>query len=381
MADTGNGVVRCIDQRTGIMKVLAGNPASMTVPTTQARPATDVALLRPVGLTLDAVANDLFVTDLDRGQLLRVQIRPGGDLLSVVVGAADLQRPASIAYHDFASGPRLLFLLDRGGAGTGAGAVPPPSLRVVDVDTLGHTVIDPGFTIPFRLLYDLALRALPDGSVELFVIADVGETFEEITNVSARPNIDTRFGFETNLYDGLDGDSDGRFDSLDEDSREPLKVQVLRFSFPPSGVPVMQSVPIVRPPVRMLQCHKKFPVSIIHDPGCSPVPPGTASVIDLRDLIFQAIAVDSAGRVHLVSSQDGTIRYVEFDQTNQIVATGMVAGIDSDVASPADGNDPRLTRLNRPLDVLFDRLGNLFVADTVNNRVRRTWLGDIVRGN
>lgn len=377
VADTGNGVVRCVDQATAVMKVLVGNPDSTTPPSATPMSATAVSLLRPAGLAFDATAGELFVSDQGRQQLLRLQIRSSGNQIAEIVGAADLANPTSLALHAFTGGPRLLFALDRGGEGTGAGPVPRPALRVVDLDTLQRTTIDPGFQ--FRILYDLALRPLSSGAVELVVVADVGENFEEL---SSPPNINTTFRFETDLYDGLDGDGDGLIDSLDPDFREPLKVRVLRFTIPSTGLSVTNGNPIALTPTVLVRGHKKFNVSrIIFDPGCGGSTPGTQSVIDLPDMIAQAVAVDDAGRVYLVNSFDSTALMIEFNQANNITRTTIVAGIDSEVAPPYDGNDPRLTRLNRPLDLLFDELTNLYLADTVNNRVRRAWLGDILRSN
>lgn len=378
IADTGNGVVRAVERGTGLMRVLAGNPSSSTLPSTTAASATTVSLLRPSGLAHDATADELFVSDTSRRQILRVQLTPEPDLLDLLVDAPTFARPTSLAFHDFTSGPRLLFVLDRGALGTGGGAVARPTLRVVNVDTRAQATIDPGFT--FRLLYDLALRMLPDNTVQLYVVADVGENFEELTNATP-PNLNTdpRFLFETDIYDGLDGDGDTLIDSLDPDSREPLKQQVLRFTIPATGLNVVNNGSIALAPTRLLRLQKKVPIGIQYDQACGGSAPGTSSALDFPDLIAQAIAVDAQGRVFLANAIDATVRAVEFDNTNAIVASSIVAGTDVALASPIDGSDPRLTRLSRPLDLLADALENLYLVDAVSNRVRRTWLGDILR--
>jgi hypothetical protein len=378
VADTGNAVVRAVDRTTGVMRVLAGNPGSSTLPSATPASATTVALLRPSGLAHDPTANELFVSDVNRQQVLRVQLQPDPDLLSVLIDAPTFARPTSLAFHDFANGPRLLFVLDRGALGTGPGAVARPTVRVVDVDTRAQAILDPGFN--YRLLYDLALRVLPDQSVELFVVADVGENFEELTNAAAPDlNTDPRFRFETDLYDGLDGDGDTLIDSLDPDSREPLKQQVLRFAIPATGLAVVNNVALPRTPTRLLRLQKKVPIEIVYDVACGGSAPGTSTAIDFPGYIAQTIAVDGQGRIYLGNAIDGRVRVVELNNSNAVVATSIVAGTDTALASPIDGNDPRLTRLNRPLDLLVDALDNLHLVDAQSNRVRRTWLGDILR--
>lgn len=378
VADTGNAVVRSLERASGVMAVLAGNPASTTAPRTTPLPATTVALLRPVGLALDAAADELFVTDTDRRQVLRVQRAPDPDLLAVLVDAPVMARPASLAFHDFANGPRLLFVLDRGGLGTGPTAVPRPTVRVVDVDTRAVATLAPGFD--YRILYDLALRVLPDQSVQLLVVADIGENFEELTGATP-PNLNTdpRFRFETDVHDGLDGDGDTLIDSLDPDAREPLKVQVLRFAIPATGLTVVNGGSIARVPTRVLRLQKKFTIGVVFDPGCGGATPGTNSLVDFPALIAQTIAVDGTGRIFLGSALDATVRVITLNAMDAIVATGVVAGIASELAPPVDGNDPRLTRLSRPLDLHLDALDYLYIVDAASNRVRRTWIGDILR--
>lgn len=77
----------------------------------------------------------------------------------------------------------------------------PPRLRVLDLDSDATTVIDPGFA--WRRWIDLTVRGLADGSVELYVAADVGENGTEGNSLAT---INSAFHFETDCYDGLDGD-------------------------------------------------------------------------------------------------------------------------------------------------------------------------------
>jgi hypothetical protein len=44
-----------------------------------------------------------------------------------------------------------------------------------------------------------------------------------------------------------------------------------------------------------------------------------------------------------------------------------------DAACIGDGGSARAAYLKRPTGIAFDREGNLFIADTLNHRIRRIW--------
>ncbi|MEM7205218.1 MAG: hypothetical protein AAF628_33495 [Planctomycetota bacterium] len=376
VADTGNGLVRYADEATGIMRTVAGSLASATAPSATPTPATEVALQRPVGLAVDSQNNELFVADRGRGELLRVQMDPDPDVLSVVLGGTDVERPSTVGFHDFRFGPRILFALDLGGEGT-TQATPRPALRVVDLDAspVAHTTIGAGAGCDFRILYDFCLRELATGEVELYVAADVGDDFEEYTYGGA-PNIEDMF--EVDCHDGLDNDGDGKYDSDDPDCREPLNFRVLRFRFSANGPGVATGVPIPCSPEILVRCHKKFPVVGINSMSCGSHGAGVSQV-EFPGLVVEAITVDADGRLYFVNSFDGTIEFVDFDASSGIAAQGVLVGSSSLLARPFDGQDPRVTRMNRPRDFLIDRWNNLYIADTVHNRIRRTWVGGIMQ--
>jgi DNA-binding beta-propeller fold protein YncE len=83
----------------------------------------------------------------------------------------------------------------------------------------------------------------------------------------------------------------------------------------------------------------------------------------------QGIAVDSAGNILIADSQDHRIRKVTPDG---IITT--VAG-SSPLPGPGgfsgDGGPALNAQLNYPTDVAVDRTGNLYIADSSNNRIRK----------
>jgi hypothetical protein len=80
-----------------------------------------------------------------------------------------------------------------------------------------------------------------------------------------------------------------------------------------------------------------------------------------------SLAVDSAGSLYVADWSNHTIRKVTPDGTNWVVTT--LAGL-AGVAGSADGTGSA-ARLNNPNSVALDTGGNLYVADSGNNTIRK----------
>ena len=78
-----------------------------------------------------------------------------------------------------------------------------------------------------------------------------------------------------------------------------------------------------------------------------------------------SVAVDPAGNVYLTQPYDGTIRQVN---TKGIINT--IVGQDIQGFS-GDGGTASKAVLNTPMGVATDSSGNLYIADTQNNRIRK----------
>ncbi len=78
-----------------------------------------------------------------------------------------------------------------------------------------------------------------------------------------------------------------------------------------------------------------------------------------------SVAVDPAGNVYLTEPYDGTIRQVN---TNGIINT--IVGLDVQ-GFTGDGSTASKALLNTPMGVATDSQGNLYIADTFNNRIRK----------
>lgn len=97
--------------------------------------------------------------------------------------------------------------------------------------------------------------------------------------------------------------------------------------------------------------------------------PGTldegARALDAQLSRPSGIALDGAGNLYVTDSSENTVRRVDTDGTiTTVIGTGQ-PGFNG------DGLRGRLTALDEPTDVVVDACGNLLVADTGNDRVRR----------
>ena len=79
------------------------------------------------------------------------------------------------------------------------------------------------------------------------------------------------------------------------------------------------------------------------------------------------VAVDGAGNLYIADSQNNRIRKV--DAVSGLIST--VAGNGTASTSLGDGNSATQASLNNPTDVAVDPAGNLYIADQLNGRVRR----------
>jgi sugar lactone lactonase YvrE len=77
------------------------------------------------------------------------------------------------------------------------------------------------------------------------------------------------------------------------------------------------------------------------------------------------VAVDGLGNLHIADTRNGRIRKVRPDGT---IVTIAGAG---DAAYSGDGGAATAARLYRPSNAAADSFGNLYIADTANNRVRK----------
>ncbi len=96
---------------------------------------------------------------------------------------------------------------------------------------------------------------------------------------------------------------------------------------------------------------------------------GPAGLASLNDP--WGLAVDSAGRVYVSDSQNHRVRRIDKDGTIETVA-GSSAGFSG------DGGPATLASLEQPTDIALDGAGRLYIADSMNFRVRRVELDGVI---
>ena len=77
------------------------------------------------------------------------------------------------------------------------------------------------------------------------------------------------------------------------------------------------------------------------------------------------LAVDTVGNIYIADSGNHRVRKVA---TNGIISTLAGNGV---AGYTGDGGPAERAQLNRPIGVAVDRLGNLYIADSDNNRIRK----------
>src|SRR5262249_40205541 len=83
-----------------------------------------------------------------------------------------------------------------------------------------------------------------------------------------------------------------------------------------------------------------------------------------------AVAVDAAGNLYIADTRNNRIRKVYFD-TGIIKTVAGVGPEDSDGSFDGDGGRASLAHLNNPEGVAGDTKGNIFIADTQSHRIRK----------
>ena len=93
------------------------------------------------------------------------------------------------------------------------------------------------------------------------------------------------------------------------------------------------------------------------------------------------LAFDSSGNLYIADTSNNVIRKVTTTGTISTVVGNFIAGFsgDYDPTSTADNNGVATdAEINNPVALAFDAAGNLYIADTLNNRIRKVDTSGII---
>ncbi|MBK9966031.1 MAG: hypothetical protein IPP07_14430 [Holophagales bacterium] len=347
VADSFNDRVRKVDLGSLVITTIAGSGSQASAG--DGGPATLATLRLPVALALD-LAGNIFVAEQDGHRVRKIDLSTG--LITTVAGtgeagftgdggpatAARLSRPRGLAFDLSGS----LYVADAenfrirrvsaagvittyggtgesgvgGDGGPAAAALFSPAGLANDFDGSGLAVVDLENNRIRRISYDTTNVFTIAGTGEFGYLGDLGPA----TSAGLRQPWRSAIGPEGDLY--IADSEHGRIRRVDRASRE---------------------------------------ISTFAGGGSGP-DGGPAESAELN--MPSGIAFDAAGNLLIAETWGGRIRKVE-------KSTGLIRTLAGGGEQLGDGGPATSARLDAPLGVAVDQIGNVFVADGQQNRVRR----------
>ena len=376
ISDAGNHRVRCIAPN-GLIRTIAGNGTAGF--SGDNGPASAAQLNSPYGLSFDFAGN-LYIADLGNARIRRIS--PSG-IISTVAGGGSL--PAG-GKNEGSMATLLAFIAPRNIAIDGYGVVYISDFgahRVYKMTTDGTltTLAGTGYggysgdgVASFSLLdYPTALAVDHQGNV---YIADSGNHLirrvagGQLTSI-ARAALPTGMAF-----DGV-----ATLYVADHSAAEILEIPLA--IAPTAGTPTAMNVSatdLVYGNNGSLYITDMTVARRVSVYGASAVIAGPGSLAEgdtgpatqARLNHPTGIALDSIGNLYIADHDNNRVRRVGLDGTITTYAGTGAAG------NSGDGGSALLASLNGPSSVRFDAFGNLYIADTGNSRIRMVTPGGIL---
>ncbi|MFY9225167.1 MAG: IPT/TIG domain-containing protein [Blastocatellia bacterium] len=354
IADTENHRIRKVDAQTGIITTAVGNGTSGFFG--DGGQATQAGLNRPKGLVIDQNGN-LLITDTFNFRIRQVNLST--NLISTIAGNgqsrfnldnipatdASLNFPNSIAIDAIGN----IYIVDTFNF----------RIRKVDSKTKVITTVvgtcNPGIAVDNVLATDaglqLALGVAVDGTGNLF-IADA-EINYRVRRVDAVTRLITSIGGIGSRSSGGDG-----FQATQANLSNASGVSIDRQGNIFIADPDNYRIRRIDVSSNIINTVAGFGVPGFNGDNITAI---NASLNDPSN-----VAVDQLGNLFIADTANNRIRRV--DVNSQIITT--FAGNGMAVFS-GDGMLASQASLNQPTAILFDRTGNLLIADSGNNRIRR----------
>jgi sugar lactone lactonase YvrE len=352
IADTGNYRIRKVDAKTGIITTVAGTGTSGF--SGDNGPATAASFAFPFQITLDAAGN-IFVSDTFNQRIRKISA--GNGTISTIAGsgqsdfsgdgglatAAALSNPVGVAVD--AKGN--VFIADQSNN----------RIRQVAADTKIISTIagtqkagfsgDGGLSTAAQLV--LPNSVLVDASGNLLV-GDAGN--HRVRTISAASQtITTTVGTGQQAVTGDNG---------------PATAAALGFpsalTFSASGDLIIADTTNQR--VRRVSAATGT-ITSIAGTGQAQFSGDSGPAVEATLSFPQGVALDSQGNVFIADSGNNRIRKIQ-------AATGIITTIaGGDEGFAGDNGPAAISRLSSPKGIAVDAAGNLLIADSQNNRIRR----------
>ncbi|MBN8722511.1 MAG: SMP-30/gluconolactonase/LRE family protein [Acidobacteria bacterium] len=354
IADTENHRIRKVDAQTGVITTVAGSGVSGFLG--DGGQATQARLSRPKGLTIDQNGN-LLITDTFNFRIRQVDLST--NLISTIAGNgqsqfnldgiaatnASLNFPNTIAIDAIGN----LYIVDTFNF----------RIRKVDSKTKVITTVagtgNPGLAVDNVLATDaglqLALGVAVDGTGNLF-IADA-EINYRVRRVDAVTKMITSIGGIGSRSSGGDG-----FLATQANLSNASGVAIDRQSNIFIADPDNYRIRRIDINSNIINTVAGFGVPGFNGDNITAI---NASLNDPSN-----VAVDSQGNLFIADTANNRIRRV--DANSQIITTFAGNGM---AAFSGDGMLASQASLNQPTAILFDKSGNLIIADSGNNRIRK----------
>jgi sugar lactone lactonase YvrE len=389
IADTNNHAIYAADFVKGEVRLLAGNPGQSGKADGKARQA---LFNRPVSISVNTAKssffssspNDLVILVADAGNNVVRSITLNGDVRTIGrIARTATNSKKSSNFSNFQSDGEFTFNEPQSVSLDNLG-------NIYVLDKSGVNVITTSLTQSSRQMVSLAqsntfnqASSVVVKGTEVFVLDNGASSEDDLLKVVSvgAPQINTL----SRESDSLDGGSEViiKGKNFAPESLVVLGDKVVTDMQVVSATEIRFKVPAqIAPGNRTLSIQTRggvsqtafnFPakaLSEIKDSEITTIAGGVPFLGDSGNATSAAmhpigVAVDSTGNIFVVDSTNHRIRRID---TTGIITT--VAG-NGTAAFSGDGTSALSASLNTPLAIALDKAGNLFIADTLNGRVRR----------
>ncbi len=343
VAETGNHRIQKIAAGSGALSVLAGNGTAGYSGDNSS--ATAAMLNFPSGVAVDAGGNAVYIADTQNNRIRKVS---AGTITSIVAPDAGLKAPGGIA----TDGGKNLYIADTGNHLVRRVSSSNVIATIAGAD-VARTLGDSGPAAAARLNSPSGIAVDSSGNL---AIADSNNSRLRYVDAATR-TILTRAGTGDAGYSGDNGPAGGAMISAAFGAAFDVG----------GGIFIADTNNNLIRRIAADSTHVITTVAGNRQSGFS----GDDSAATLATLrLPYGVAVDTAGNVYIADTLNNRVRKVSAATGNimTIAGTGLLETVPGEIG---DNGPARLAVVSSPLGVAVDSAGNVFIADTGHNRIRK----------